>query len=77
MSAATIMVDVNSYASIFQGGTTVPACKATPYKVITHLVKVLLKDVIWKSLISTLHSGTKAKKPRKGIIGPVRGHAHP
>lgn len=40
MSAVTIVEDVNSYASISQEDTTAPACKATPCRVMTHLVKV-------------------------------------
>ena len=40
MSAVTIVEDVNSYASIFQEDTTAHACKATPCRVMTHLVKV-------------------------------------
>ena len=40
MNAVTITEDVNSYASISQEDTTAPACKATPCRVMTHLVKV-------------------------------------
>lgn len=40
MNAVTIVEDVNSYASISQEDTTAPACEATPYRVMTHLVKV-------------------------------------
>lgn len=40
MNAVTIAEDVNSYASISQEDTTAPACKATPCRVMTHLVKV-------------------------------------
>ena len=40
MSAVTILEDVNSYASISQEDTIAPACKATPCRVMTHLVKV-------------------------------------
>lgn len=42
MNAVTIVEDVNSYASISQEDTTAPACKATPYRVMTHHVKVYL-----------------------------------
>ena len=40
MNAVTVTEDVNSYASISQEDTTAPACKATPCRVMTHLVKV-------------------------------------
>lgn len=80
MNAVTIMEDVNSYASISQEDTTAPACKATPYRVMTHLVKVYsIKNV---KMSKRVGMGTRIREMAMEILGeegrvtPISGDAY-
>ena len=70
MNAVTIMEDVNSYASISQEDTTAPACKATPYRVMTHLVKVYIQLRIH---INEQKDGDEDQNQRNGKGNPGAG----
>ena len=71
MNAVTIAEDVNSYASISQEDTTAPACKATPCRVMTHLVKVYsIKNV---KIGKKLGMRTRTREMAMEILGEEGG----
>ena len=75
MNAVTIMEDVNSYASISQEDTTAPACKATPYRVMTHLVKVYIQLRIHINVKMSKRVGmrTRTREMAMEILGQEGG----
>lgn len=71
MNAVTIVEDVNSYASISQKDITAPAYKATPYRVMTHLVKVYsIKNV---KMGKKVGMGTRTREMAMEILGEEGG----
>lgn len=74
MNAVTIAEDVNSYASISQEDTTAPACEATPYRVMTHLVKVCsIKNVKMGEKVGMRTRTVRTREMAMEILGEESG----